>query len=133
MLREFRGLSLAPFLSVLHYLFAIPLFAARSLWISTTTGVDLCAVSLESCDTGFDLLEAGRSLVRIVKAQPQCGICLGSQGHYVEGGNAKVYDRMGCRTAACFNFQCDRPSCKGLSGVFTFSRAWRPVRSFGIF
>ena len=121
MLRKVRGLSLAPFLEVLHYLFAVPLFVARSLWISTATGVGLSAVSIESCDVGFDLLEAGLNLVRVVKAQPQCGVCLGSQGHYVLGDTARIYDRMGCRNATCFNFQCESQSCNALCGVFTCS------------
>ena len=61
-LRHIRELSISSFLAVLHYLIVIPLFSARTAWISKETGVDENAISRESCDIGLNIMEAARTL-----------------------------------------------------------------------
>ncbi len=118
-LRDIRGLNIKTFLEVLHYLFVVPLSAVRSLWISKTTGVDLRAISRESCDEGLDLLEAANRLRRIVKSAPRCGVCRSANGEYVLGDDAKIFDRQGWKDATCFNFQCRQSGCLALCGGTT--------------
>ncbi len=69
MLRVIRGMGIQSFMMVLHYLLVVPFFAARSIWIATVTGVDVQDVSLESCDVGIDLLEAGRKMKHVIVAK----------------------------------------------------------------
>ena len=60
-----RALGLQKLLSIIHYLGAIPLHAARSLFIAQELGVSPMTVSMAFLDGGLDLLEIGQSAKRV--------------------------------------------------------------------
>ena len=117
MLREVRGISFKMFIEILHYLFQVPIFAFRSLWISRVTGVTIEQVSIESSDEGLDLLEAARRSRLIIVAAKICGVCCSSHGCFVQGDDSVIYDLDGPRAATAFNFQCS--DCGAKCGTTT--------------
>jgi hypothetical protein len=123
-LRRIRGMTVVSFLAALHYLFVLPVFAVRTAWIASQTGVPEKSISIESCDAGVDILEAAERLMRTIVAKAQCGVCGSFKGDFVVGDNPIVFDRHGPKQAACFNFQCR--DCGALCGTTTC--ALRAVR-----
>jgi len=117
MLRGEHGSFTKSILHVLHYFSVLPLFAARSLWISMTTGVSITEVSQASCNAGFDLLEAAETIQRTVVPPRACGHCESNVGDYQQGEDVVIFGRKGCYKATVFNFVCD--ICGAVSGPTT--------------
>ena len=61
-----EGLSLLndAMLHVRHWLAVIPAFAARSLWISKVTGVDIETVNFAACTGGINWVDAAERVQR---------------------------------------------------------------------
>jgi len=103
-LRSIRGIAISSFYSILHFLSSIPLFAGRTRWISRHTGVDPREISLESCEDGFDLLEAAARVRRTIISPPKCGVCRGVNGVYVLVTRLQFSTEMVARNRLAFTF-----------------------------
>jgi hypothetical protein len=105
------------FLQVLHYLAVVPLYAARSWWISKTTGVDIGTVSKASCGAGEDLRRAADGVRQSVVPAASCGHCESKNGEFQQGEDAIIFGRNGCKAATVFEFKCH--ACGAISGPTT--------------
>lgn len=117
MLRMVTESSFGAFLQVLHYLAAIPLFSARSWWISKTTGVSIETVSEASCGPGLNLIDAANGVRQTIVPQASCGLCESKNGNFEQGEDVVIFGRNGCKRATVFDFKCD--ACGAVSGPTT--------------
>ena len=105
---EGRSLLNNAMLHVRHLLAVIPAFAARTLWISRATGVDIETVSFASASGGLNWVDAAERVRGTVVPVASCGFCGSTSGHYAVGENVFIFGRNGGRESTVFDYHCSK-------------------------
>ena len=99
---EGRSLLNVAMLHVRHLLAVIPAFAARTLWISRATGVDIGTVSFASCTGGLNWVGAAERVHGTVVPVASCVFFGSTSGHYAGGENVLIFWPQWWKREHCF-------------------------------